>query len=70
MHLQKTSALKNVSIFKVPLVCANHFFPNKPPTQTFLTLQPKWTPEEDFVLIIIQLSEVEIKQNSELFELL
>ena len=50
MQLQKTSALKNLFIFKAPLLCANHFYPNKPHTQTFLTIQPKWTPEEELCL--------------------
>ena len=45
------------------------FFPNKPHMQTFLTLQSKWPPEEELCLnIIIQLSEVEIQQSSEVFE--
>ena len=67
MQLQKTLALKHLFIFKPPLLCANHFFSSKPHTQIFLTLQPKW---KNFVLIIIQLSEVEIQQSSELFGLL
>ena len=46
MQLQKTSALRNLFIFKTPLLCANHFF------------------------LIIQLSEVETQQSSELIELL
>ena len=63
MQLQKTSALRNLLIFKASLLCANHFCPR---TQTFLTLQPKWAPEEGLCLkIIIQLSEVEIQQSSE-----
>ena len=47
MKLQKTSVLKNLFIFKAPLFCANHFFPNEPHTQTFLTLQNKLTQEEE-----------------------
>ena len=47
------------------------FFPNKPHMQTFLTPQPKWAPGEELCLsTIIQLSEVEIQQSSELLELL
>ena len=65
MQLQKTSAF----LFKASLLCANHFFPNKPHMQSFLTLQSKWPPEEELCLnIIIQLSEVEIQQSSEVFE--
>ena len=71
MRLQKTSALRNLIIFKAPLLYANHFFPNKPHTQTSLTLQPKWAPEEEpCPSTIIQLSEVEIQQSSESLELL
>ena len=70
MQLQKTSALKNLFIFKAPLLCANHFYPNKPHTQTFLTLQLNEPQRKNFVLIIIQLSKVEIQQSSKLFELL
>ena len=62
---KKTSAF----LFKALLLCANYFFPNKPHMQTFLTLQSKWPPEEELCLnIIIQLSEVEIQQSSEVFE--
>ena len=50
MQLQKNSASRDFFIFKAPLLCANHFFPNKPHRQTFLTLQPKWTPEEELCL--------------------
>ena len=50
MQLLKTSALGNLFIFKAPLLCANYFFPNKPQTHTFLTLQPKWAPEEELCL--------------------
>ena len=46
------------------------FFPYKPHTQTFLTFQSKWTQRKNFVLIIIQLSDVDIQPSSELFELL
>ena len=43
MQLQKTSPF----LFKTPLLCVKPFFPNKPHTQTFLTLQSKWAPEEE-----------------------
>ena len=47
MQLQKkTSAF----LFKALLLCANYFFPNKPHTQTFLTLQSKWAREEELCL--------------------
>ena len=32
------------------MLCAKHFYPNKPNTQTFLTLQPKWALEEELCL--------------------
>ena len=38
--------------FRAPLVCANHFFPYKPHTQTCLTPQSKWVPEEKICLNI------------------
>ena len=60
---------KFVYIEGSPALCQS-FFPNKPHTQTFLTLQSKWAPEEDLVLIIIQLSLVDIQQSSGLLELL
>ena len=48
---------------------ANHFFLINH-TQTFLTFQSKWAQRKNFVLIIIQLSEVGIEATSELFQLL
>ena len=48
--MQKTSALRNCLYSRLPLLCANQFFPNKPHTQTFLKLQLKWTPEEEHCL--------------------
>ena len=50
MQFQKTSALRNLFIFNDTLLCVNHFFTNKPHTQTFLTLQSKWAPEEELCL--------------------
>ena len=40
------SLKKFIYIQGSPALC-QPFFPNKSHTQTFLTLQPKWTPEED-----------------------
>ena len=40
---------KFVYIQGSPALCQS-FFPNKPHTQTFLTLQSKWTPEEELCL--------------------
>ena len=50
MQRQKTSAFRNLFIIKAPLLCANCFLPNKPLTQTFLTLQPKWVTEKELSL--------------------
>ena len=58
MKLQKTSFSKNLFIFKAPFFCANHFFPNEPHTQTFLTLQNKLTPEEELSAFRGQFSKV------------
>ena len=46
------------------------FFPNKPHMQTFLTLQPKWTPEEELCLNNNSAFRSRNQQSSELFELL
>ena len=56
---------KFVYIQGSPALCQS-FFPNKPHTQTFLTLQSKWAREEELCLNNIQLLEVEIQQSSEL----
>ena len=61
MQLQKISALRYLFIFKAPLLCANHIF---------LINHSHKPQRKNFFLIIIQLSEVEIQQSSELFELL
>ena len=64
------SLKKLVYIQGSPALC-QPFFPYKPHTQTFLTFQSKWAPEEDnYILIIIQLSELDIQPSSELSELL
>ena len=67
MQLQKPSAWRNPFIFNA---LSEPFFPHKPHSQTFLTFQSKWAQRKNFVLIIIQLSEVGIQPSSELFELL
>ena len=43
MQLQKTSTF----LVKAPLLCAIHYFHNKPHTQTFLTFQSKWATDEE-----------------------
>ena len=55
------------------LLCANHSFPNKLVNHTrklFWHSNVNEPQRKNFVLIIIELSEVEIQQSSELFELL
>ena len=66
---QDFSFKKLVYIQGSPAPCQS-FFPNKPHTQTFLTLQSKWAPRKNLVLIINQLWEVEIQQSSAFFKLL
>ena len=56
MQLQKISALRYLFIYKAPLLCANHIF---------LINHAHKPQRKNF-----QLSEVEIQQSSELFELL
>ena len=73
MHVQKTSALRNLFIIKALLLCVNHSFPNKLVNYTrklFWHSNLNESQRKNFVLIIIELSEVEIQQSSELFELL
>ena len=48
-----------------PALC-QQFFPYKPHTQTFLTFQSKWAPEEELCLN----HNSDIQPSSELFELL
>ena len=58
------------SIQGSPALC-QPFFPSKPHTQTFLTLQSKWAPEEELSLNNnLAFRGVEIQQSSEFFELL
>ena len=62
------SLKKLVYIQGSPALC-QPFFPYKPHTQTFLTFQSKWAPEEELCCNNNQLSEVDIQPSSELFEL-
>ena len=70
MQLQKTSALRNLFIFKAPLPCTNHFFLINDARKLFWHSNLNQPQRKNFVLIIIQLSEVEIQQSSELVKLL
>ena len=70
MQLHKTWALRNLLIFKATLLCANHFFLINHTRKLFWHSNLNEPQRKNFVLIIIQLSEVEIQQSSELFELL
>ena len=70
MQLQKTSAWRILFIFKAPLHCANHFFLINNIRKLFWHSSLNEPQRKNFVLIIIQLSEVDIQPSSELFELL
>ena len=70
MQLQKTSVFRNLFLFKAPLLCVNHFFLINRTRKLFWHSKLNETQSKNFVLIIIQLSEVEIQQSFELFELL
>ena len=70
MQLQKTSAWRNLFIFKAPLLCANHFFLINHTRKLFWHSHLNELQRKNFVLIIFQLSEVDIQPSSELFELL
>ena len=70
MQLQKTSAWRILFIFKAPLHCANHFFLINNIRKLFWHSSLNEPQRKNFVLIIIQLSEVNIQPSSELFELL
>ena len=63
-------ALRNLFIFKARLVCANHFFLINHTPKLFWHSNLNEPQRKNFVLIIIQLAEVEIQQSSEFFELL
>ena len=70
MQLQKTSALRNLFIFKAPLLCANHFFLINHTGKLFWHFNLNEPQRKNFVLKTIQLSKIEIQQSSEFFELL
>ena len=70
MQSRKTSALRNLFIFKAPLLCTNHFFLINHTLKLFWHSNLNEPQRQNFVLITFQLSEVEIQQSSELFELL
>ena len=70
MQLQKTSARRKLFIFKAPLLCANHFFLINHTQKLFWHSNLNEPQRKNFVLMIIQLSEVDIWPSSELFELL
>ena len=70
MQLHKTSPWRRVFVFKAPLLCANHFFLKNHTRKLFWHSNLNEPQRKNFVLIIIQLSEVDIQPSSELFELL
>ena len=57
-------------IFKAPLLCVNHFFLINDTRKLLWHSSLNEPQRKNFVLIIIQLSEVDIQPSSELFELL
>ena len=70
MQLQRTSASRKLFIFKASLLCANHFFLINYTRKLFWHFNLNEPQRENLVLIILQLSEVDIQPSSELFELL
>ena len=68
--MQKTTAWRKFFIFKAPLLCANNFFLINHIRKLFWHSNLNEPQRKNFVLIIIQLSEVDIQPSSELFELL
>ena len=70
MQLQKTSAWKNLFIFKASPLCANHFFFKNHTRKLYWNSNLNEPQRKNFVLIISQLSAVGIQLISELFELL
>ena len=66
MQLQKTSAF----LFKISRLYAKHFFLINHRRNFFWRYNLHEPQRKNFVLIIIQFSEVEIQQSSEFFELL
>ena len=69
MQFQKTSAWKKLFTFKAPLLRANHFFLINHIHKLFWHFNLNEHQRKKFVLIIIQLSEVDIQPSFELFEL-
>ena len=67
MQLQKTSALINLFIFEATLLCANHFFLINHKRKLFWHSNLNEPQRKNFVLTMIQLSEVETQQSSEFF---
>ena len=70
MQLQKTSAWRKLFIFKAPQLCANKFFLINHTRKLFWHSNLNEPQRKNFVLIIIQLLEVDIQPSPELFELL
>ena len=68
MQLQKTSAWRKLFTFKAPLLCASHFFLINYTRKLFWHSNLSEPKRKNFVLIIIQFSEVDIQPSSELFE--
>ena len=66
MQLQKTSAF----LFKISRLYVKHFFLINHTRKLFWRSNLHEPQRKNFVLIIIQFSEVEIQQSSEFFELL
>ena len=66
MQLQKSSTLRSLFIFKAPLLCADHFFRLNHTRKLFWHSNLNVLERKNFILIIIQLFEVEIQQSSEL----
>ena len=70
MQLLKTSTWRELLIFKAPLLCGNHFFLINHTHKLFWHSNLNEPHRKNFILIIIQLWEVDIQQSFELFELL
>ena len=60
--------LKKIVYIQGSSALCQPFFPYKPHTQTYLTFQSKWTPEEEPCLNKIQPLEGDIKPSSKLFK--
>ena len=68
--IAEASALRNLFIFKAPLLCASQFTRINHTRKLFFHSNLNEPQRKNFVLIKIQLSEVEVQQSSELSELL